>query len=103
MELHRELNPDWAFADPHTFLLAEIATLQSSLRFLTAQQLVGFDEDGNPNDVPETFWPATYGPHRTAEEDQPDEPQHDSDDDVARAVADELLLMQGISRGGETA
>ena len=81
MELHRKLNPDWRFSDPATFLLSEMASMMSDLRyFATADIVGGFD------DVPNEYWPAEYRPR--------DEPEvvvePDTSSDRARKVADEI-------------
>jgi len=61
MELHRKLNPDWRFSDPTAFLLAEIATIESSRRYFELAGRMGSDE------VPQEYWPARYGPKASVE------------------------------------
>lgn len=76
MELHRKLNPDWRFADPVAYLLAEIATIESDRRYFEAARLM--------EDVPERYWPARYGPAR---EDSSEQATENNEADQARAVA----------------
>lgn len=84
MELHRKLNPDWRYGDATTYLLSEIATIHSDIRFIQAVQLVGDSEN-----VPEEYWPAKYGPR--TEQSEPEEPeQGESAADRARRVAAEM-------------
>ena len=82
MELHRKLNPDWRFSDPATFLLSEMASMMSDLRyFATAEIVGGFD------DVPVEYLPAKYGP--PSSEPEPPRPT-ESAIDRARQVAAEI-------------
>lgn len=83
-ELYRTLNPNWRFEEPAAYLLAEIATIHSDIRFIQAVQLVGDSEN-----VPEEYWPAKYGPR--TEQSEPEEPeQGESAADRARRVAAEI-------------
>lgn len=88
-ELHRKLNPEWRFSDTSAFLLAELATITSSLRYFTLVRVM--------DDVPEAYWPAVYGP-RTPEDSPPeDQPEGPSSDDQVRAGADEIRREMGIA------
>lgn len=58
--LYRSLNPsDWMWADPVAYLLAEIATMESERLFVEVSR--GYND---PQDVPQRYWPAHYGPDR---------------------------------------
>lgn len=80
-ELFRKLNDNWRFEDPATYLLSEIAEIESSRRFFEAAQLMGGYEE-----VPNEYWPAEYRPR--VEPEVVVEP--DTSSDRARKVADEI-------------
>lgn len=82
MELHRKLNPDWRFGDATNYLLSEIATIQSHMRYFAAAQIMGDFED-----VPAEYLPASYGPKREPEQ-QPVE--ETTSVDRARQVAEDI-------------
>lgn len=91
MELHRNLNPDWRFADATPYLLAEIATIESDRRYFEVARVV--------EDVPERYWPARYGPVR--DEDSSDRTSVDETTEVdsdarARAGADAIRAEMGL-------
>ncbi|GGF39136.1 hypothetical protein [Williamsia phyllosphaerae] len=84
MELHRRMNPEWRFAEPNTFLLAEIANIQSWMRYFELSSRVE-----RADDVPVMFRPAQYGPVR--EDPAPSKPADDpAAADAARSVAADL-------------
>ena len=99
MELYRQMNPDWRFADPTTFLLAEIAEIESERRYMEVQRLLGAQEDGTPVPVPKRYWPAQYGPTKPDSDDESDagEDRANERDDEARAVAAEMLAEMGFA------
>lgn len=85
MELHRKINPDWRFADPVPFLLAEIATIESDRRYLEVQRMVGADKNGEPNPVPDKYLPSRYGPPRESSDQTTDDGAAAEERDVERA------------------
>jgi hypothetical protein len=85
MELHRKINPDWRFNDTVSFLLAEIATIESDRRYFEAARVM--------DDVPEQYWPARYGPASLSEDSSDQTTRSElaiESADRARAVADEM-------------
>ncbi|MDJ0010095.1 hypothetical protein [Gordonia alkanivorans] len=82
--LFRSLNPtDWMWATVEARLLAEIATQTSDVRFLTAASLM--------QDVPEDYWPSTYGPQIEKTPDSEDQRQVSKESTAsAKSVADEI-------------
>lgn len=98
MELHRVINRDWQFTDASTWLLAEIATITSHLRFLNVAS--GWDAEAN-GPVPEYFLPVTYGPPRETTDVEQSEAEND---EIARQIAAEFISMQQqLPRGGVSA
>lgn len=84
-ELHRKLNPNWRLEAPEVRLLAEIATIQSSSRYLQVMQIM------QGGDVPEQYWPARYG-IPADDEAAPSQVTDSADaDERARAVRNEIM------------
>jgi hypothetical protein len=92
MQLHRTLNPQWRFNDPATYLLAEIATIESERRYLEVVRMLGVDDDGRPIPVPQHWWPAKYGP--PDEEHTADSADAVDDGPAARAAAADARARQ---------
>ena len=91
MELHRKINPDWRFADPIPFLLAEIATIESDRRYFDIARIM--------EDVPEQYWPARYGPQRdedSSEQTTAEQTTEVDRDARARAGAAEIRAEMGV-------
>lgn len=82
MELHRAVDPNWQWNDPTTRLLGEIATVQSERRYFAMSQL--FEK---PDDIPEMYWMAVYGPKDSSEQTTSEPDERPSEVDQARAVA----------------